>query len=324
MREFNIMMFGPRYVGKTSLLTAMYYEYEQEIAKTRIQLKPDLDTAYDLGKKLAQLKSLNENLDEGGIETTEAKAGAKSIRSFIFDLGQKGTKPSLRLHFWDYPGGYVINKKDEDAHNAVKKCLTESVGVVIAIDTPALMEAKGKWHDHKNRPLEITRWFKDVYEDIKSPRLVILAPIKCESYLQNNKSATELLRRIKAEYAVLLDLFSSEALLQKIAVVVTPVQTVGTVFFSSIDVIEGEPIFGFKKPHPDAEYCPKDNEQPLKYLLRFLLKLHIQNQWGALNFMRDWFGLDHYLKEAVQDFAKDCKTTDGFEVIQGKELLNIQ
>lgn len=172
--------------------------------------------------------------------------------------------------------------------------------------------------------MQITNWFKEVYQDIKSPRLVILAPIKCESYLQNNKSATELLRRIKAEYAVLLDLFSSEALLQKVAVVITPVQTVGTVFFSSIKIIEGNPIFHFKKLHPDAEYCPKDNEQPLKYLLRFLLKLHIQRQWGAFNFMRDWFGLDHYLKEAVRDFAKDCKTTDGFEVIQGKELLNIQ
>ncbi|MBR8839278.1 MAG: hypothetical protein DSM106950_36080 [Stigonema ocellatum SAG 48.90 = DSM 106950] len=315
MHELNIMMFGPRYVGKTSLLTAMYYEYEQKIAKTRIQLKPDLDTAYDLGKKLAQLKSIND--EESGVESTE------SIRSFIFDLGQKGTKPSLRLHFWDYPGGYVIGK-DEDERNAVKKCLTKSVSVVIAIDTPALMETKGKWHHHRNRPLQITNWFKEVYQDIKSPRLIILAPIKCESYLQNNKSTADLVRRIKAEYAVLLDLFSSEALLKKIAVVITPVQTVGTVFFSSIDVIEGNPIFRFKKPHPDAKYCPKDNEQPLKYLLRFLLKLHIQQQWGAFNFMRNWFGLDNYLKEAVRDFAKDCKTTDGFEVIQGKELLNIQ
>jgi len=323
MRELNIMMFGPRYAGKTSLLTSMYYEYEKEIDKTRMQLKPDLNTAHDLGKKLAQLKSLNENLEEGGTEATEAASGAKSIRSFVFDLGQKGTKPSLRLHFWDSPGGYAIDK-DEDGRKFVSERLTESVSVLIAIDAPALMEAKGKWHNDRNCPLQITSWFKEVYQDIKLPRLVILAPIKCESYLQNKQSTTELLRRIKVEYAVLLDLFSSEALLQKIAVVVTPVQTVGTVFFSSIDVIKGHPTFRFKKPHPDDEYSPKDNEQPLKYLLRFLLKLHIQQQWGAFNFMRVWFGLDVQLKEAVREFAKDCKTTDGFEVIQGKELLNIQ
>jgi len=103
----------------------MYYEYEKEIAKTRMQLKPDQNTAHDLGKKLAQLKSLNENLEEGGTESTEAASGPKSIRSFVFDLGQKGTKPSLRLHFWDYPGGYTIDK-DEDGRKFVGDRLTES------------------------------------------------------------------------------------------------------------------------------------------------------------------------------------------------------
>ncbi|MDP8966143.1 MAG: hypothetical protein M3O33_19605 [Cyanobacteriota bacterium] len=144
-----------------------------------------------------------------------------------------------------------------------------------------------------------------------------------ESYMKNPKSANELLKRVKEQYANLLDLFSAEALRQKVAVVVTPVQTVGNVFFSYIEVINGKPHFFFSKNDHDAEYNPQDSEQPLKYLLRFLLKLHIQGQWGMFNFIRDWLGFDNELKEIVRDYAKDCKTNSGFEIIQGKDWLNI-
>lgn len=323
MQQVKITMFGPRLVGKTSLLTAMYQQLEDKNRLTNIQLTPDTNTATALGKRLAELKSLSDDFEaKEGIERTEAAAGPDSLRSFIFDLGKKGTKASLRLHFQDYPGGYIVsNEKDEQEF--VKKLLTESVVVLIAIDAPSLMEAKGKWHQYKNRAMEITAKFKNVYQDIKSPRLVILAPIKCESYMKSPKSANELLKRVKHEYANLLDLFSAEALRQKVAVVVTPVQTVGNVFFSNIEVINGEPHFFFSKEDHDAEYNPQDSEQPLKYLLRFLLKLHIQGQWGMFNFIRDWLGFDNELKEIVRDYAKDCKTNSGFEIIQGKDWLNI-
>lgn len=207
MQQVKITMFGPRRVGKTSLLTAMYQQLEDKNRLTNIQLTPDTNTATALGKRLAELKSLSEDFEaKEGIERTEAAAGPDSLRSFIFDLGKKGTKASLRLHFQDYPGGYIVsNEKDEQEF--VKKLLTESVVVLIAIDAPSLMEAKGKWHQYKNRAMEITAKFKNVYQDIKSPRLVILAPIKCESYMKSPKSANELLKRVKHEYANLLDLF---------------------------------------------------------------------------------------------------------------------
>lgn len=325
MRELHIMMLGARFVGKTSLLTAMYYEYEQTTAKTRIQLTPDDDTSHSLQKKLAELKSLNDNYEEGGVESTEAAAGAKSIRSFIFDCGQKGKKPALRLHFWDYPGGYAVELGNQDGSDFVKEYLSKSNVVLIAIDTPALMEGNGKWHQERNRPQQIYDKFKQVYQDIKSPRLVILAPIKCENYLKSKKSNTQLLQKIKQEYKDLLGFF--EALRDNIAVVVTPVQTVGTVFFSHIETIERgsqvSPRFHFKKPNPDAQFSPKDNEQPLKYLLRFLLNFHLKKRFLFNALLSDLFGRDDYLKEAITEFSKDCKTEDGFEVIQGQNFLDI-
>ncbi|MFB2837574.1 hypothetical protein [Floridanema evergladense] len=323
MRELKITMFGPRYVGKTSLLTAMYQQLEDKNRHISIQLTPDLNTSSTLGERLAELKSLSEDFDASkGIASSEAAAGPNSLRSFIFDLGKKGTKPSLRLHFQDYPGGYILTK-DKEEQEFIKKLLTECVAVLIAIDAPSIMEDKGKWHQHRNRSYEITDWFKRYYVDIKSPRLVILAPVKCETYLQDSKSALKLLQRIKQEYANLLAFFKADLLVSKVAVVVTPVQTVGNVFFSRIEVINGQPHFFFSKQDYEAEYNPQDAEQPLKYLLRFLLKIHIQGQWGMFNFIRDLFGLDNELKEVAREFAKDCKTTGGFEVIQGKNWLNI-
>ena len=323
MREFKIALFGPRYVGKTSLLAAMYQQLENGSDPTNIQLTPDAKTAKVLEKRLAELKNLSEDFQARlGVQNTEAAAGPESLRSFIFDLGNKGTQPSMRLHFQDYPGGYVISQ-DSEEQQFVKQLLVESAAVLIVIDAPALMEAKGRWHNYKNTPLEITAWFRKVYQNIQPPRLVILAPVKCESYMQTSKSAELLLQRVKDEYANLLELLGSSELLPNVAVVIAPVQTVGNVFFSRVQNINDKPHFLFTKREHDAEYNPQDSEQPLKYLLRFLLKLHVQSQWGRFNFLRDWFNIDERFKQAVREFAKDCKNTRGFEVVQGKDWLNI-
>jgi hypothetical protein len=107
-------------------------------------------------------------------------------------------------------------------------------------------------------------------------------------------------------------------------VIITPVQTVGTVVFSRIEMLDGKPLFIFRKTSHDAQYNPQDSEQPLRYLLRFLLRLHLDRRnLGLFNFIRDWLGLDNHLKDAVREFAKGCKNTGAFAVLQGQNWLNI-
>ena len=106
-----------------------------------------------------------------------------------------------------------------------------------------------------------------------------------------------------------------------------PVQTVGNVVFSRINMIDGTPHFYFHKTSHDAEYNPKDSEQLLRYLLRFMLKLHIENRnwnWGPFSPIRVLLGWDNHLKEAASLCSKGCKTTNGFAVIQGEKWLNIE
>jgi hypothetical protein len=269
-----------------------------------------------LGERLGELKALNEEfklakeLQEGGIQ------GTAKPRTFVFKIGRLGESPKLKLTLWDCPGGYLVKPEGKQF---IEEHLTKSVAVLIAVDAPALMEAKGKYHDYRNRYLDVKAWFQSIYGSLDSKRLVIIAPIKCESYMKNEQSAKKLLARIKEEYKGLLQFFKSDNLAEKVAVVVTPVQTVGNVFFSNIEVNNGEPDFIFKKPDIDADYAPQDNEQPLKYLLRFLLKNYLKKR--KFGWIADIFGKDDFLYQAVYELAKDCKTNNGFEIIQGKNLF---
>lgn len=330
MNELQVTMLGPSGVGKTTLLTAMYDKFEDNIGSTDLQLTPDDDTSSILQDYLVDLKSLT-NVYEAkgrvGIQGTEAVAGPESLRSFVFGLGKKGKAPSLQISFRDYPGQYHTAKASPEEKKFVKELLSQSAVVLIAIDTPALMEKNGKYHDEINRPDQIKDIFKDAYKDLDSPRLVIFAPVKCEKYLKNDKSTQELLQRLKEGYKRLTNYFETETLNPHIASVITPVQTVGNVVFSRLEIDDHNNLhFFFRKVSHDAQYDPQDSEQPLRYLLRFLLAIHLkqrQESWGRFSFLRDWLNLDNYLKNAVKEFAKGCKTSNGFEVIKGESLLKI-
>ena len=318
--ELKIAMFGARGVGKTSLLTAIYEQFDQTIGKTGLQLIPDLESDSILQERLGELKALLDNFEAtGGIDNTSEP------RSFIFDLGRKGGQASLRLNFQDFPGGWLTSNATSEQRESVQKLLKESVAILIAIDAPALMEKKGKWHDLINRPKQIKNQFARVYQEMNSRRLVIFAPIRCEKYMQNPKDAETLLNNVKEGYADLLDLFGTENLKPWIASVVTPVQTVGTVVFSKIEVKENAPHFYFRKMSHDAEYKPLDSDQPLRYLLRFILKLSLDKQSsGLIGFLLELFGMNEYLKREIIKSSEGCKTTQGFAVLQGQKWLQIK
>lgn len=323
IHELKVTMLGTTGVGKTSLLTAMYEQFASNIGKTELQLTPDDESSAILQERLIELKSLTNDFEaKGGVQATAGEP--TDIRSFIFGLGIKGRQPSLKLNFRDYPGGFHLSKATPERKQFVKDLLQDCVAVLIAIDAPALMEDRGKWHDQINRPQQITDLFRTAYQDLDSPRLVIFAPVRCEKYMQTDKSSLELVQRIKEEYQGLLDLFNSQALKTNIVAVITPVQTVGSVVFSRIEMKEEYPKFRFRKVSHDARYSPKDSEQPLRYLLRFLLKLHLANRnWGFFNFLRDSIGMDTHFESAIEELSKDCKSDKGFAILQGESLLKL-
>ena len=319
INTLNVAMLGGTGVGKTSLLTAMYDRFEQNIGRANLQFTPDLESNAILGKQLGQLKGMFNSFEPTG----QGIPASPVERSFWFGIGKRGESASLKCHFIDYPGNMLESKPQ-----TVLKFIKRSAAILIAIDTPALMEQNGCWHEAVNKPCQIHGLFKNAnLKELceQSPRLFIFSPIKCEKYVQDPKLGKELLVRIKESYAPLLNLFTSDAVNDNIAVVIAPIQTVGGIHFSRIVVTDGEPVFYFHKTSYNAEYAPHDSEQPLRYLLRFLLKLHYDSKtWGILDFLKEWLKIDVHLKEAVQVFAEGCKTSDGFEVYSGDHLLKLK
>jgi hypothetical protein len=64
-----------------------------------------------------------------------------------------------------------------------------------------------------------------------------------------------------------------------VAVAITPIQTVGSVVFSHFDRDEfGRPHHVWRKTSPDAPFAPVDCDQPLRYLMGFLIKQHLEHR----------------------------------------------
>jgi hypothetical protein len=333
----KITLLGSSGVGKTTLLASMYEQFQTISSLGNLQLIPQGESADILNKRLTELKSMLARGKDGkdfnpvrpgeGIQGTSA-TDPNSIKSFVFDFSLRGRDPFMKLHFYDYPGGYISEKATDKERKFVQKLLNDAAVVIVAIDTPALVMRYGRYNEYVNKPNQITEMFKEAYKNLQEPRLVILVPIKCEMEMRKGeRSANQLLNSIKKEYAALLNFFESPSLASKVAVAVTPVQTLGCVECSRMvePTTDFFPVFGFKKfPTADAEYKPKDTDQPLRYLLQFLVKLHLDKRNFAVQLFVSWAGLDKPLKDAIIEFAGGRKTDGGFAVIQGNHLLDIR
>ena len=347
MAEIVTTMLGASGVGKTTLLTSIYEQFSKINEQLNFEFKPDSTTEEILQQNLRDLQSMGDEIiakeGSGGIAGTSAVAGPESLPEFAFYLSKK-ERQLLKLSFRDYPGSYVL-KDNPVGREYLKRLLKESAAVIISIDTPAMIEPhkldplnsknwdllkdkSGRWHDAKNHPEEILNLFKAAYTNLKEPKLVILAPVKCETYVQTPESAQKLLGCIKDKYSPLLKFLGDPSRQDNIAVVTTPIQTVGCLFFSRYFIEDfNKPRFVFKKNSSMDTYNPKDNDHLLRYLLSFLLKRHndmqIYKRSPILSAVRDVFQQESMFEQAVKQFAKTRKTTDGFTVLQGNELLKV-
>ncbi|MTF40582.1 TRAFAC clade GTPase domain-containing protein [Cyanobacterium aponinum] len=317
-QTLKVTMLGHAGVGKTSLLCAMYDQFDRIIGKTNLQLTPDDDTKTILDQRLKQLK---ESAQQNSIKIRGGLESTTTARTYNFDLGKTGVTPSIELQFQDYPGDYCVNENLQE----VEKFIKESVAIIIAIDTPALIENNSQWHEELNQPQVIYDLFKSSFADLDSPKLVIFAPVKCEKYLRESTGENQLVTTIQEKYSNLLSFFRSDALVPHVAVVMTPVETLGSVDFSRVEEDQNhQPIFYFRKPNPNLFYEPKNSDQPLRYLLRFLLKLHLQKR--KMSFLELIFMMldrDKTFLNAMSEFSNGCRNNGAFTIFQGANLLTI-
>ncbi|CAD5950363.1 TRAFAC clade GTPase domain-containing protein [Planktothrix agardhii] len=281
--ELNIIMVAPRRIGKTSLLAAMHEEFHKTFERANLQTwTDDSKTLQAITECKQVLKTIDPKFQKS-VETTKPELDPWNDEGFVFELGSGGRK-FMAIRFTDPTGEYFATNSTQRQKDYVKQRLLKCDAVIIPIDATALMEKKtgrvnysevGTWHEEKNDPERITTLLKAAYAGLSVPRLVILAPVKCETYMRTSQDAENLLQHVQIGYQKLLNFLKSDGLFGKVAVVVTPVQTVGNVVFAYHKTRDDGFIkFEYNKTEIKAPYAPKDGDQPLRYVLRFLLNLY--------------------------------------------------
>ena len=329
----KIAMMGPRAVGKTTILTAVFNETKTSIATTMLKLTDRGDTGKELQDRLYWLKSVFKKQDMDKMSRPNAGLAATATEHlFQFSFGILGKDPSIDLEIKDFPGEYVVTEPER-----VKSFINESTAIFIAIDTPHLMEQDGKFNEVKNKTTIVTHFFKEALEGIDSEKLVILIPLKCEKYFWE-KRMEEVLNRVESTYADLISLFRKNMM---ICCTVSPILTLGDVVFENFKYdamgnveldVDGTPnLVRYKFVGEQPKYSPRFCSQPLYATLSFLAAQYTRHKnrepiWKKL--LRSlWkvFKNDDQLFQEVLKMEKNRlsdQPTLGYRVLCGGEFFH--
>lgn len=357
--EFSITVLGAPRSGKTSLLSSMYRQFDQVVDNsTDLEIKSthrekalldreitDLQRAFNSATQMPlnnadvvrattvvaqedNTKHLDPLVYKNGINVSlfgkRQKEESNSDIIYRFNLGEKNHKPKVQLVLRDYPGEQLA-ENPEEIINRIRECSV----TIITIDTPLLMTDNG-WPDNDNTlygrsdtPDDVTKIFSEAYGGVIDKKLVLLAPIKCEKWMDTADAARQLTDRITEKYKCLFDLLASNELQDKVAVVVTPVETLGGIMYAYMDD-KASYSPKFIKKSISATYDPKYCDQPLRYILRFVVKRFLENPGLWFSF----FGNNKPFVNALNDFTKECMGDslieahkNGFMIVQGSKLL---
>lgn len=332
----KVTMLGARGVGKTSVLTSMYNNMNTAVNETRLHILADEDTAHILDDKTVALKHMFADRNELSDSVQPGIAGDSKVSKFTFDFGMNTQQINMGLELQDYPGEYVKLHPD-----TVKQYIAESNAIIVAIDTPHMMECGGRYNEGKNFPSLITGFFKEALDASSDEKLIMLVPLKCEKYYHEGRIG-EVTEQVCETYRELIRFLKDRenGLADKFACVITPIQTLGQIVFDSFQtlpdgqvdevLIDGNPVpkkVSYRYLRGGAVYAPVYCEQPLYYLLSFVAKQYRQlksrkERKGLLaNLLEKWNlipNIDDLLDEIQMLNEKKADNMDGFVTVWGR------
>jgi hypothetical protein len=237
---FRIGLVGPSRVGKTSLITALLRDSQRLLQGTPVSLRP-FGTATE--KRIAQHRRELDGSLLAGEFTPGALRGTEEPFTFqlLLDSGVRGT--GIRLELLDYPGGWLdpaTLPHDRDGDwQACQRFLQQCSVLLVPVDAAVLMEPTSASQLRAVPSIlttpevgEVVRqWLKERNWRPDEPALLMLCPVKCESYFDDNggrrDEGEELLSRVRRVYADVIEAVPAEA--PHVRVVYAPVDTIGCV-----------------------------------------------------------------------------------------------
>lgn len=340
----KVCMMGGKGVGKSSVLTALYKNMDESIKGTNLYLVPEDATISLLNNKYEELLHMFDYAGIEGVIPPAGIAGDSEVSLYRFKFGMEGTAVAMDIEFKDFPG-----EKVEDSPDLVQSFIDESNAVLIAIDTPHLMEENGAFNEAKNCCQIISSFMKNYLEQrCNEHKLIIFVPLKSEKYYWDNKMG-DVTDAICTQYKPLLDQIK-ESNQMSICTVIAPILTVGDVVFDKFNrrsdgdiyvvpkgntgkVLPAESVYKYR--NSNARYSPKYCEQPLLYLLTYIAKEYEKmKEMSSKTFFdkllkrfRELFNLIGENPEFLLEVSKlkrnriKDRPNDGYIIITGRNLI---
>ncbi|WP_146225798.1 hypothetical protein ACQ9ZG_02460 [Streptomyces araujoniae] len=250
--SFKASMVGPSRVGKTTLLTAILAETETMLSGSGIALALDEATEMRIRRNRRDLRR--------AIEAREFDAaslgGSQSMFLYEVELKAAGdTLPGIPFSLLDYPGAWLDPAERAERPEAKRKwpeCeahIAESLMLLVPVEAAVLMEAvtpaqRGAVADllgFEDVEAMARKWARarNLPEHRDEPAVLVLAPLKCEKYFDDNggkgREAARLRNLVREKYRSMIEVVQEETPGRTVRVVYAPVDTYGCV-----DLMEGE------------------------------------------------------------------------------------
>ncbi len=226
MGKINVLMCGGRRTGKTSIMAAIQQNVEEMFPRGDIVLNMEKGGELVAARTDMECKFGPEYADEMTFRPDE-KISERSD-SYPCRIYLKDRKSNMELEFTDIPGEWFIkeiHKKD------LRDALAKSQILIIAIDSPHLMEEKGMYHEVYNRAAVVSDEIKKMLQGNKEPRMVLFVPVKCERYRSTQEHPSRrmkaLLQEVEKGYKDLISFLTERENKQIYTVAAAPCFTVG-------------------------------------------------------------------------------------------------
>lgn len=281
--EINVMMIGGRRCGKTSVLAAMQNCFDSVLVGTPFVMNTEGTATDVLEQKRDEVMRYFTDKKEHRTFVPDSNP-TENEEKYTFSINLKGSSNKIKINFVDIPGEWLTNG---DKRERLEGLMAKSRILLVAIDTPHLMEEDGRYNDQRNRCYRICEMVKSIgFADAdKGAGMILLIPLKCERYRNDGRMEEVAARTVDAYQTVIQYVKqpgkNGERSLCQVAV--TPIFTMGGAAFdrferdSDMEIIEDSKfqtpqsaIYYFPdmtKNKPEPLYC----EQPLLYVLEFTL-----------------------------------------------------
>jgi hypothetical protein len=321
--EFKVAIVGPRRVGKTSLITALLSESQKLLAGTPVSMAPVGTTEARIAQHKNDLRGalLAGEFHPGALGGTQAP--------FTFTLAMTVNKTGIVWAILDYPGGWLDARtrgsENEGEWERCRRWIADSPVLLLPVDASVLMEATLRREKITAQNLlqigqteELAREWAKGRAVARQPGLVMLAPVKCESYFNDNgglvDSKEELFRRVVQTYKPVIDAIRQEmAGTMGLSIQYHPVDTFGCVELQSAEW-QPAPGGGENAPllfsatyivRPPGEPTPKGAGGILISICRQIVEAQTGKGRGFLAELWAWLtGSKRRLRQSVEDLSK--------------------